>query len=60
MGKIFLRFGKFPVIILLNILQIPFACISSPYSMAMILRFGLFDGVSEVLHIPFTVLELFD
>jgi hypothetical protein len=45
---------------LLNILHIPFACTSSPSSMPMILKFGLFDGVSECLHIPFTDLELFD
>jgi hypothetical protein len=41
MGIVFSRFGKLFVIILLNILWIPFACISSSYSMPMILRFGL-------------------
>jgi hypothetical protein len=51
--------GKFSAVILLNILCIPFACTSSPSSMPMILRFGLFDGVTEFLHIPFTALELF-
>jgi hypothetical protein len=35
------------------------ACTSSPSSMPMILRFGL-DGVGEFLHIPCTVIELFD
>jgi hypothetical protein len=32
MGIDFSKFGKFSVIILLNILHIPFACISSPSS----------------------------
>jgi hypothetical protein len=41
MGKIFLRFGKFSVIILLNILCIPLSYTSSPSSMPMIFRFGL-------------------
>jgi hypothetical protein len=41
MGITFSRFGKFSVIILLNILWIPFACTYSPSSMPMILRFGL-------------------
>jgi hypothetical protein len=36
-----LRFGKFSVITVLNILQIPLACTSSLSSMLMILRFGL-------------------
>jgi hypothetical protein len=36
-----LRFGKFSVIILLNILWIPFAWTSSPSSIPIILRFGL-------------------
>jgi hypothetical protein len=41
MGIAFSRFGKFSVIVLLSILQIPFACTSYPSSMPMILRFGL-------------------
>jgi hypothetical protein len=40
MGIDFSRFGKFSVIILLNILWIPFACTSSSL-MPVILRFGL-------------------
>jgi hypothetical protein len=36
-----LRFGKFSLIILLNMLHIPLACTSSPSSMPMILRIGL-------------------
>jgi hypothetical protein len=40
MGKTFSRFGKYSVIILLNILHIPLACTSSHSSMTMILRFG--------------------
>jgi hypothetical protein len=38
---VFSRFGKFSVIILLNMLRIPFACTSSSFSMPVILRFGL-------------------
>jgi hypothetical protein len=41
MGIAFSKFGKFSVIILLTILQIPFACTSSTSSMLMILQFGL-------------------
>jgi hypothetical protein len=41
MGITFSRFGMFSVIILLNILWIPFGCTYSPSSMPMILRFGL-------------------
>jgi hypothetical protein len=40
----FLRFGKFCVIILLNILCIPLACTSSPSSVTIICRFGLLMG----------------
>jgi hypothetical protein len=41
MGKTFSRFRKFSVIILLNILCVPFACAPSHSSMPIILRFGL-------------------
>jgi hypothetical protein len=40
MGNSFLRFGKFSVFILLNILCIPLAC-TYPSSVLMILKFGL-------------------
>jgi hypothetical protein len=43
-GKSFLRFRKFSVIILLNILHIPLAYTFSPSSVPMILRFGLLIG----------------
>jgi hypothetical protein len=37
-----------------------FVSTSSPSSMPMILRFALFDGFGDFLHIPFTGLELPD
>jgi hypothetical protein len=54
MGIVFSRFGKFLVIILLIILQIPFACTSSSSQV------WSFDGVDDFLHIPFTGFELFE
>jgi hypothetical protein len=42
MGIAFSTLGKFSVIILLNILHIPFACTCTPSSMPVILRFCLF------------------
>jgi hypothetical protein len=59
MGITFSRFGKFSVIISLNVLQIPFAWIFSHSSLPMILRFGFYE-VAEFLHISFIGLELFD
>jgi hypothetical protein len=59
MGIDFSKFGKFSVIILLNILCLPFAYTSSPSSIPMILRFCLLLE-SEFLHIAFTGLDLFD
>jgi hypothetical protein len=51
MGKTFLRFGKFSIIIiLLNILHIPLACTYSPSSIPMILRFSLLmESVSSCI-----------
>jgi hypothetical protein len=49
-GMDFSRFGKFSVIVSLNILQIPFAYTSSPSLMPMILMFGLLvESVSSCI-----------
>jgi hypothetical protein len=58
MGKTFSRFGKFSVIILLNMLCMPLVCMSSPSSMHDY-QVWSFDVVA-FLHTPFTALELFD
>jgi hypothetical protein len=60
MDNSFLRFGKFSVINLLNILYIPLACTSSPSFDAHESQVWSFDEVAEFLHIPITDLELFD
>jgi hypothetical protein len=59
MGIVFSRFGKFSVLVLLNILQIPFAFTSSPSS-THDSQVWFFDRVGEFLHIPFTGLEFSD
>jgi hypothetical protein len=59
MGKTVLRFGKFSIIILLNVLHILLPCNSSPSSIPDI-QVWCFDGVGEFLNIPFTAVELFD
>jgi hypothetical protein len=55
---VFSRFGKFSVIILLNILQIPF--LGPLLLLQWPCQVWFFDGVSEFFHIPFTGLELSD
>jgi hypothetical protein len=59
-GKSFSRFEKFSASILLNILCVPLAFISSPFFNAHDSQVWAFDGVAEFLYIPFTALELFD
>jgi hypothetical protein len=60
MGTAFSRFGKFSVIILLNILHISFFLHLFFYFNAHYSQVWPFVGVAEFLHIPFTALELFD
>jgi hypothetical protein len=60
MGIVFSRFGKFSVIILLNILRIPFALPLFSFFNGHDSQVWSFDGVGEFLHIPVTGLELSD
>jgi hypothetical protein len=58
MGKTFSRFGKFSVIILLNILCIPW--LAPVLLQCRNSQVWSFNGVIKFLHIPFIALELFE